>query len=65
MQKWKINKLTHKPNINAKRRFDESYKSMEDSLREEPHIFRNIPFNKTQAKNILKKSISETFSLGL
>ena len=44
-----------------KGRFDESFKFTEDSLHEKLHIFRDLPFNRTQAKNIIKKSISKTF----
>ena len=34
---------------------------LEDRVREKPHILRSITFNKTQAKKIIKKSLSETF----
>ena len=27
------------------------------------HIFQNTPFNQTQAKNVIKKSVSKTFNL--
>ena len=57
MQKLK----RYKPNINAKGRFGESCKCMEDSLPGQLHIFRNISFNKTQAKNMIKKIFRNYF----
>ena len=54
----------HSTHLNQKKRFDRTYKSTKCNLPENFKFSGNIPFNKTQATNIIKNGIRKNIFVG-